>query len=256
MAGFDNTRKPETERSKTSLLSVDRLRGGKFVTVSGYICPITTKDIQQYLQEKMNIVVQSSQDKTPVKVWANSIGPKKPSDFKHQDHDLNTVVPILLMMDSGVKPRKNKVQETDLGNIVGGRQSQRLEIRQDVFNMLNNYRWTRNDLNALDSPKYRRSLGITQETVKVFHKYSNFSEASLYEGGPKIICVLLDPIRVIRDMLIDVENPTEPFRVKILKTVMISETKCSYEVLRDSRMRQGITDSSIEKMLRNKLENM
>lgn len=228
-------------KERNPLVDKERFRGGDYLSVLGVGCLVSTDQIRQYIQEKVNIVVQNSDRKVPISVWVHAVPPGRREDILGQR---TTIVPIILSMDGNAIKVRKETKESDIGRLVGENQSSRLEIRNDIFAMLNNYRFNEQDFKNLNSPATRREQGITQGGVKTFQKYSNYT-AGKTQGGQPIVSILLDPSRIVRDMLIDTGSIKTPYRVNILSTQMTGKRSCNYTVFRYSKMNHGISASDV-----------
>lgn len=197
----------------------------------------TTSSVREFFQNLLNTVLANSQDKTPMKVSLISF------DFMSGRKDKRGIyIPFLLILPKNAQRQTPNNENDDIDQIFEtSNQSSKLQLRPEIFALLKPFMYRKDDLHYLESGDMRRQLGLTQPMLANIRKYSQPQFAKSGDNNSNVI-IMLDPIKVLRGMLINKENRSENFKADVIECTYLNKNQFEYVVRREP-IRRNITDS-------------
>lgn len=217
---------------------------------------LTTDDVYKFLDERLGILLEK------LRTTGKYNLPDSLSDFKvisikagKKYAPLILFLPTSLSEKEARKGKKNSnddsVPEIYKVNENDGTQKMIYEFYQ-FFKM---FMYTREDIDSFKSSQVRSTLGISNSLVPVLKQLSTPTIQPF--GGKRgdvkstnAILLMIDPIRVFHEMLVNKTNPNEQFKIFIDHVEKIKDSSFKYEITR-KRQKKETTKVEFEKeMLR------
>lgn len=197
----------------------------------------TTSSVRAFFQTMLNTVLANSQDKSPMKVSVLSF------DFMSGRKDKRGIyIPFLLILPKSAQKQNKQNEKDDIDPVFDtGNQSSKLQLRDEIFALLKPFMYRKDDLHYLESGDMRRTLGLTQPMLANIRKYSQPTPVKSGDNNSNVI-IMLDPIKVLRGMLVNKENKSENFRVVVTDCIYLNKNQFKYVVSRE-QIRRNINDS-------------
>lgn len=213
---------------------------------------ITTTEVAMYLRSKFKMI----EDALNAKGYKNvpSIKPEV-SSIRLGKHyaPLFVLLPKEVLSLKDYNPDIPSVFQPDRDTSDGA------WLKQEYYALLFCYMYKRDDINAFRSGELRRQAGITNSRdMETLFKYSTPKiTKSADENGAESLTVILilDPVRVFHDMLTDIQNPKQRFRVEISKTEKIDDRSYMYTVERLVKKKKKEDYMQLEALIRQMKSN-
>lgn len=108
------------------------------------------------------------------------------------------------------------------------------KLREEFYTILSAYTYNNADKNAFNSREWKRTMDVTNRTAGSLHAMAT---PRIHRFGGKgnqteVVVLLIDPIRLMHDMLVDPSNANQQFLVRVLSTKPIKEGNYEYKVQR------------------------
>lgn len=209
---------------------------------------ITTTEIKRWLQEKLDVVVASVNQKLQEKKKAGQIDASVPPMPQIQINAYTIRMsdwfyPIMITFPESAiykperKQRKkqqhdpNRINILDIQDSCDNDTSYQL-LYTPIWQMFKEFRYE-NVHQSFNSPEVRRSLGITAESGRQVIAYSKtrISKIGGKNNGSLIGMLMIDPYHVIHDMLIK-ETDTRPFTISMKKVDKLKDGEYRYRLNR------------------------
>lgn len=198
---------------------------------------ISTSQLQEYLQGKVNSLCAAGGFKDPVKVNLMS--------FRLSRKYGKQFVPFLLNLSESALVRERSNDDDDINPIfVTGTQSNDVRLIDPIYKMIQSMKYTKNGIKWLCLPKTKKELNIPQRSVSLIYEFANPRKLSSGKGSVTI-SVWLDPIKVFYDYLINPNNPKERFRINIRGVKSVNNDLFVYCVERE-RYSRSADDGAID----------
>lgn len=209
---------------------------------------ITTQSILTFLQKKVTTITSRMRDKgidiDDIKVMM--VNSKLGKNY----------VSFTLLLPESVLENARKSKNINPIFASDGDKNGNLFIVQPIYQLILNYMYTKNDRNAMRYAQWRKATGITKSrNVDLLINYSR-PRYFYGEDNERYIMVMLDPLRVVHDMLVD-PNDNYKFSVWFTKNHEIEGGSFCFEVLRDKNKKKNNNDASkdIQKRLARMIVN-
>lgn len=197
------------------MASSKNTRGGKVLQPSYDGFSVTTSDIQDYLQEKINCVCAAGGFKEPVKI-------RVVSQILCQKGHEKQFTPFLLFLSDSARV-KHKPRNEDINPVFQTEnQTDRLQLIQPIWQIIQSFAFTKRELKWHTDPKTKKEFYMSDKNVDNLWRFHTPSTATSSKGS-SFICVWLDPLKVIYDYLM--VNAASPIN-------MINETNALREMLK------------------------
>ena len=192
---------------------------------------ISTSQVEDYIQRKLNVVVN---------------GMRRNGLYKGNDIDVRVItvemgskfVPFTVVLPMSVlKERKNR-QKDELDIFNPKDRDETANLYDPIMRMFSSYLYNKEDGEAFYSPDWRRERGVSTTTSAVLKRNRLPKVQKLNNGSMEAITFLIDPIRVFYDMLI-MENNTSNFHIEIRNWQKIRSGEFKYEVKRVINKKKG-----------------
>lgn len=220
---------------------------------------ITTIQVENYLQKKIDMAVHKARAKNPdledvnIRVFTTTM-------FGNDFLPFVMALPTTALADDGRKKRHKP--DGELG-IFNPRKDTRFSVlRDEIFTVVKAFKYTDVDKEKFRSRQngevrfnYRKTPSIIgmidPKTMTVGSKHSRYTE----------VVVLIDPMRVLSDMVKDSENPNEKFRIEIRRneTTKLKDGIYQYKILKhygaQKKNKKGKSDGNLNKELEAAMNN-
>ena len=209
---------------------------------------ITTQEVQRYLQNKINVVLNQAIPELQGKVNVIAITIEAGRKF----------LPFVVMLPKSVLDDKVEDINDSLPGIYQGEDVDRnSSIRKPIAAVLDAYRFNKYDVKAFFSDDWRRRAGISRSTSSILKRLSTPRIQKVGENNEEVIEVLLDPLRIFHDML-KFNNPegkdnnkkdprvNQPFYVEITKWKKLKVGEFRFSVLRKLGNQSGQGNKSLK----------
>lgn len=193
---------------------------------------ITTTEVEEYMQRKLNVVVNGMRqnglykgDDMEVKVVTVEMGSK--------------FVPFTVVLPMNVLRDKKKNRPNDELSIFNPKDSDAtVNIHEPIMKMFASYVFDKADGEAFYSADWRRARGVSTTTSAVLKRNRLPRVQKLNNGSMERVTFLIDPIRVFHDMLM-MENNNTNFRVEIENWQKIRSGEFRYDMKRVINNKKG-----------------
>lgn len=171
---------------------------------------ITTHDVEEYLQKKVNTVLNriaqqngkgSNAEQIDVKVYTTEAG----RDF----------LPFVVILPTDVLETKDRQKRKDTPSIFNTKDTDgTASMRTEFFNLFKCYVFGKEDETAFFSEDWRRARHVNRETSPVLKSMRTPKVTSMEGGRLQVVSFIIDPLRVFHDMLTINDDPRS-FKVEI-----------------------------------------
>lgn len=170
---------------------------------------ITPKDVQNYLQKRIDVVLEEQRRK----------GEYMP-DVKIQDvislEASNEFIPLVLFLPESVIEQEKYAPTKGNSVFNTNPKSHALKINNVIYNVLNPYMYNRVDRESFGTRLMKNTLKMSREKIYRIQEWTRPSLFKTKRGRDRSIVLLIDPIRVFYDMLKYTDKEaSKPFRINI-----------------------------------------
>lgn len=209
---------------------------------------ITTKMVEQFLQEdKIDklVALMRKNGKNHGDVKVRLISAKCSKKF----------IPFLILLPTSIIKGSGKNRNEYEPSIFDPEdEDNSVKLEEEFYKLLKCYCFTRDEVEAFFTATWRNELGIS---LKVAHSLKNSSKPKVQKfnnGKTKFVACFIDPYKVFKDMLTDMNNPDKRFDIEISETHRLSNSDYKYKVSRsDKKNRQN---DSFDENLANEVNRM
>lgn len=181
------------ERRLKHMASSKNMRGGKVLQPSYDGYSVTTQDIQDYLQEKINCVCAAGDYTEPIKI-------RLVSQILCQKGHERQFTPFLLFLSDSARA-KQKTNNNGINPVFQTEnQTDQLQLIKPIWQLIQSFAFTNRDLKWHTNPKTKKEFYMSKENVDNLWRFHTPSTARSSKGAT-FICVWLDPLKVIYDYL-------------------------------------------------------
>lgn len=198
-------------------------RSGLTPNENGLPFTITTTDVENYLQRKMNIINSSmAQAGNPknidVRVYTTEAGTK--------------FVPFVVILPLDVL-QNNKNKRNDEPDIFNPKSEDKsANLLEPYYNLLKSYVYNKDDENAFFAEDWRRARGVSRDTSPSLKMMRTPKVTSMDGGRVQVVSVMIDPLRIFHDMLIMTDDNRRDFKIEISGWQKIRTGEFRYDVKR------------------------
>ena len=192
---------------------------------------ITTADVEQYMQRKLNVVVNGMRqnglyngEDIEVKVITVEMGSK--------------FIPFTVVLPMNVLKDKRRHPKDELSIFNPKDSDATVTIYEPIMKMFASYVFDKADGEAFFSADWRRARGVSTTTSAVLKRNRLPRIQKLNNGTMERVTFLIDPIRVFHDMLMMNDNNTN-FRVEIDNWQKIRSGEFRYDMKRVINKKKG-----------------
>lgn len=187
---------------------------------------ITTAECEKFIQEKFNSMVTAmrgggSKDVPDIQVTLLTVrGSDKFFPFV-----------VLLPLDVLASSRKN-AQELSIFNPHDEDGVQKL--KNEFYAILSPFMYNKADRNGFNSGEWKRALNVSNRVAGSLHLMSTprIQKVGGRDSGTEVVMLLLDPLRVMHDMLVDLNNKNERFHVNVKNVELVQKGNYMYQIER------------------------
>lgn len=190
---------------------------------------MTTIDAKKYIQTKMDVVVKETRRRKEYDIPENVPIDLVSTDIGESFKPFTLILPMCVdesyykdpdgfMDDDDVNPIFMPELEDDDEEIIEAK------LIEPVKNFLKVYRFNKYDKSMIRSTEFRSKHKISRRMAENFRNfvYPRIITVRGESGeAERVIAVMLDPVRVFHDMLVDVERPNMQFEVTIEESIQI-----------------------------------
>lgn len=115
-----------------------------------------------------------------------------------------------------------------------------VRLKPYYYHFLSNYMYTKEEINFFNSSSWRRSAGVTNtKNLHILRKYSKPAIETVNAQNGKLVSVfvLLDPLKIFHEMLIDEGNQNQRFSVYIDSMQCVEDNCYTFSVSREVNKR-------------------
>ena len=192
---------------------------------------ITTTDVEQYMQRKLNVVVNGMRqnglyhgDDIEVKVVTVEMG----SNF----------IPFTVVLPMNVLKERKRRPKEELSIFNPKDNDATISIHEPIMKMFASYTFDKADGEAFFSADWRRARGVSTTTSAVLKNNRLPRIQKLNNGSMEKVTFLIDPIRVFHDMLM-MENNNTNFMIEIKNWQKIRSGEYRYDMKRVINKKKG-----------------
>lgn len=208
------------------------VRGARYAKETSRTYDITTSDVQDFVQYKINLLTASAGIKEPIKIKISTF--RMSRDRSTRGEITRGFYPFLLVLPESAREKVKKEDDADINPVFQtAPQRQKLQIKEPIWKLIATYMYTKNDLNRFRDRKYRLNYDMVANDYENFCKLANLR---LIENGKNtyILAVLIDPVRVFRDFLYEKDGKIGwNYSVWINSMQRISGSNYNYNVTRE-----------------------
>ena len=192
---------------------------------------ITTVDVEQYMQRKLNAVVN---------------GMRKNGIYNGEDIEVKVItvemgskfIPFTVVLPMNVLKDKKRHPKEELGIFNPKDSDATVTIYEPIMRMFSSYVFDKADGEAFFSSDWRRARGVSTTISAVLKRNRLPRIQKLNNGSMERVTFLIDPIRVFHDMLVMDDNGTN-FRIEIDNWQKIRSGEFRYDMKRVVNKKKG-----------------
>lgn len=199
---------------------------------------VTTSDVEEYLQKRVDAMVKASQGKVKgcsVKVYSTESG--------------RNFIPFVVVLPTDIILNKAKKADDEMEYIFNQKNDDvNVSIDQSYYKLFSSYTYDRNDEDAFFSDDWRRRAGVYKQTAYTLKKLRTPKVMTF--SGTKVILFMIDPLRVFHDMVVS-EDDKRDFLIDITNIKKMETGKFRYDFKReisDSRKGKKYQKTVIEEL--------
>ena len=186
---------------------------------------ITTRQVEDYLQRKLDVVMNrggngETREPIEVRVYTTEAG-KSFLPFV-------VVLPMDVLEETG-KKNKNKKKMAAIFDTKSCEGTS--NMRPEYYNLFSSYIYTKDDESAFFSDDWRRARRVNRETSPVLKGLRTPKVTTMNDGALQVVSFMIDPLRVFHDML-KMEGDNRSFKVEVQGWQKIQTGEYRYDVLR------------------------
>lgn len=189
------------------------------VTNGGEPFEITTLEAEKFLSEKLEQIISRSNDMNEdikLSLVTLTFGKK----FK----------PFVALLPLSILKGKKNSNDEELSMFNPNSDSGILKIKDSVYKFLVYYMFNKNDSKMFFDRNWRSALGISETSARKLN--SMRMPQTININRQKYVMVLLNPITVFHDMLVNIDNPGERFSVEEIRGERIDDKNFKYSMVR------------------------
>lgn len=193
--------------------------------ITGVPYSITTGDVQNYLQHKINCVLKAVANKNGTEtenIEVNVYSTESGSKF----------VPFMVSLPMNAL-KDNSKQHKRKGAAIFNVKSEdgTAQLKDELFNLLKNYAYNDRDYNAFGSTDWQNMRGVGRESAYRLQNFLIPRITNMNGNRDQTVLLLVDPLRVFHDML-QIEGDRSEFYVEIVSWKKQETGKFRYNVRR------------------------
>lgn len=173
---------------------------------------LTTTDIKNYIQNKFNQLTTGLRkmgkdvDDVKITLTATKLG--------------KSYVMAVLALPTSVLKGNDEID--DIPSVFRGQNSEnRLVFEKPFFDLINNFRYTKNEEGMFRNASFRQNMQLSNKHVNALMSY--MKPRVMNAGKKKYVFFAIDLIKVMHSMLVDKGNPKQSFRVEVQKSEKIDD---------------------------------
>ena len=211
---------------------------------------IKTSQAEEYIQKKLDIVCsmmrQNGKDQPDVKfnIMTTQMG--------------KLFFPMLgiLPIDIISETEDDKKEVHDIFN--PGSSKQFPSLKKEFWTVLQPWLYSKQDEDVFFNQNTRSALRMS---LAESHKMKNYRQPKLYsfnKGRTKVLLFMIDPVRLFKDMMTDVNNEDQKFDVIINRVTQINDTNYRYDITRSTsqkKKKNNNNDNRIFKEIERRIKN-
>lgn len=183
----------------------------------------STSMVEQYLREKrVGLLKDPKLANTNVMVITMDISPK--------------FLPFMVLLPTSVIQGNGKRQQSNDELTIfnpDNSEGSRINLAGEIYGCIAPYVYNKADEQAFFSPDWRRERAVPASTSPKL-KYSRTPHIQEFNKGKlKLVSVMIDPIRIFHDMVTDINNPNEQFKIRIDSIEKIKTGEYIYTFYKD-----------------------
>lgn len=184
---------------------------------------ITTSDVEQYLQRKVNLVMNRD---------ANDGETKDISVRVYTTEAGKSFLPFVVILPLDALENTGKKSQKSVPAIFDTRSTESsAKMKKSLYTLFSTYCYTKDDEQAFFSDDWRRARRVNRETSPVLKSLRTPKVTSMENGNVQVVSFMIDPLRVFFDMLTMSDDPRS-FRVDINGWQKIQTGEYRYDVTR------------------------
>ena len=181
---------------------------------------VTTSEVEEYLQKRVDAMVKASQGKVKgcsVKVYSTESG--------------RNFIPFVVVLPTDIITNKTKQTDNDMEYIFNQKnEDTNVILDQAYYKLFSSYTFDKNDEEAFFSDNWRRVMGVYKNTSYTLKKLRTPKVTTF--GNTKVILFMIDPLRVFHDMVVS-EDDKRDFLIDINNIKKIETGKFRYDFKRE-----------------------
>lgn len=193
---------------------------------------VTTSQVEEYLQRKLNVVVN---------------GMRQNGFYHGEDIDVRVItvelgskfIPFTVVLPMNVlKDKRKQRRNNDEPSVFNPKDSDgTVAIHDSIAKMFSSYTYDKSDGEAFFSADWRRARGVSTTTSALL-KRNRVPRVQKFGGNMEMVTFLIDPIRVFHDMLM-MDNNNANFMIEIDNWQKLRSGEFRYDMRRVVRKKKG-----------------
>lgn len=185
---------------------------------------ITTTDVEQYIQRKLNVVVN---------------GMRQNGIYKGEDIEVKVItvemgsnfIPFTVVLPMNVLKERVRRPKEELSIFNPKDSDSTVTLYEPIARMFSSYTFDKADGEAFFSSDWRRARGVSTNTSSILKHNRLPRIQKLNNGSMERVTFLIDPIRIFHDMLVMDTNNTN-FKIEIKDWQKIRSGEFRYDMKR------------------------
>ena len=165
---------------------------------------VTTDQAKDYLQTKFNLIREAAKKK--------GINMPEINIIMYTQEMGKKFLPFILILPQEVLEKGNMNDDNISSIFKPEDDSVGVRFQKPFYDMLRAYTFNKDDKNAFRSTDWKRRAGIRGSITGAMIKYAT-PKIEHFSGAGRKVVMLIDPIRLIHDMLVNDSIPNQKFEV-------------------------------------------
>lgn len=194
--------------------------------ISEWKCDITSDDIENFLQSKIDAIVDKAG------------GTRVPVEVRSMQYN-KIYAPIVLMLPTTVISGRGKrfddnqfknIPATFARGMSNPKSGKSILLNSSVTKAISPYTYKKHDIASMEDPKERSKLQLSRQQLIQIKSFSK-PKMKKAQGGREYVIVILDCLKIIQDMLL-IQGDNRRYDFEVMKVNKHSSGRCLYKVIR------------------------
>ena len=149
---------------------------------------------------------------------------------------------------------RNKMNNENISSIFKPDETDAVRFEKFYYDMLKTYAFSDDDYRAFRSQDWRRRAKVRGTITNALIKYAK-PKIEYFNGSGRKVVMLIDPIRLIHDMLVSESRPNQKFTIWLSEWKKIENGNYDFTVERKVEKSKGKNENSLYAQMISRVNN-